>query len=75
MIHIAKKVVRNILGTIIILIGISGLVLPVIPGIVLIVLGFSILSFKNKDKVKEYIKSTFVGKKMLLIFYKLKSYS
>jgi hypothetical protein len=46
-----KKILRNIAGTIVILVGIAGLFLPFLQGIALIVAGFLMLDFERKDEI------------------------
>ncbi len=46
-----KKILRNVGGTIVILLGIAGLFLPFLQGIALIVAGFLMLDFEGKDEI------------------------
>lgn len=45
--HKAKKLLHVILGILLILLGITGLVLPVLNGTLLLLLGFILLSFES----------------------------
>jgi len=51
-----KKLIKNIVGIILILVGIIGLFLPIIQGILLIVLGVAFLDFSKKDHLLAKIR-------------------
>ena len=45
-----RKIVRNIGGTLLILLGIAGLVLPFLQGFLFIAAGFALLDFEKKEE-------------------------
>ena len=49
------KILKAILGTVLIIIGIIGLFLPIIPGIVIIISGLLLFGVKIED-IKKWIK-------------------
>jgi len=46
-----KKILRNVAGTMVILLGIAGLFLPFLQGIALIAAGFLMLDFERKEEI------------------------
>ena len=53
-----KKIIRNLAGAILILLGVLGLFLPFLQGFLLIFLGFGLLDFKGKKELVLKIKQT-----------------
>jgi uncharacterized protein YqgC (DUF456 family) len=51
-----NKKLKTLLGILLIVIGIPGLVLPIIPGIILIILGITLLGY---NKFPEYLRKRF----------------
>ena len=47
----SRKILRNIGGALLILLGITGLFLPFLQGIVFIIGGVALLDFKGKDEL------------------------
>ena len=71
-----KKIIRNFLGIIFILIGIAGGFIPVFQGWVFVLLGFILIDFKKKEDVERWIlntlKKTGCGKKLAIFWEKIK---
>ena len=44
----ARKILHIVLGTFIIILGLAGLVLPILNGVVFLIIGFIIISFESK---------------------------
>ncbi|OGW13322.1 MAG: hypothetical protein A3G93_16260 [Nitrospinae bacterium RIFCSPLOWO2_12_FULL_45_22] len=55
-IYSPKKIIRNIIGTILILLGIVGLFLPILQGVLLIFLGITVLDFDKKEALLAKLK-------------------
>lgn len=46
--HKLKKIIHLLLGTMLVLLGVAGLVLPILNGTILLLIGFILLSFESK---------------------------
>ncbi|MEW6356236.1 MAG: PGPGW domain-containing protein [Planctomycetota bacterium] len=57
------KILRNILGVLLILLGLVMLVTPG-QGILTIVLGFAIMDFPGKKRITSWIKGTAIARKL-----------
>jgi uncharacterized membrane protein YbaN (DUF454 family) len=44
-----KKIIRNVIGTILVILGIIGLFLPILQGVFLIFLGIAVMDFNKKE--------------------------
>jgi uncharacterized membrane protein YbaN (DUF454 family) len=58
MIHNLRKLIHIALGIILVLLGIAGLVLPIINGTILLIIGFIIISFENPTIEKHLYRIT-----------------
>jgi uncharacterized membrane protein YbaN (DUF454 family) len=58
---VVRKVARNILAAVLLLIGIAGLFLPFIQGIATIVLAIVVADFEAKERLLERYRHTWVG--------------
>ncbi len=72
-----KKVIRNILGFIFILIGMIGGLIPIFQGWVFVLLGFILIDFKKKEEIEQkiinIISKTKCGKKFSIFWHKVKN--
>lgn len=55
-IYSLKKIIRNILGSILIFLGIIGLFLPILQGVLFIFLGVAALDFNKKEALLARLK-------------------
>ncbi|HEY5998227.1 MAG TPA: hypothetical protein VI078_02880 [bacterium] len=56
-----RKVARNVLAAVLLLVGIAGLFLPFIQGIAMIVLAIVVADFEAKEHLLERYRHTWVG--------------
>lgn len=59
----AMRIARMFAGVVLVLVGCAGLVLPVIPGVVLIFLGLSLLGCKHVTEWATALRKRFARKK------------
>lgn len=71
-----KKIIRNIIGIILLSIGIIGGFIPILQGWVFVLTGFIIIDFKNKKEYEKRIlnlmSKTKLGKRLVDLWLKVK---
>ena len=71
-----KKIIRNILGTIFLIIGVIGGFIPFLQGWIFVLIGYILLDFKKKhifeEKILNLLSKTKIGNKLVILWRKVK---
>lgn len=68
-----KKLLRNVGGSVLIVLGVAGLFLPFLQGVLLILAGVAMLDFEGKQEMIERLRESSLGRRVLGWWHRLRA--
>ena len=68
-----KKLLRNVGGSCLIVLGVAGLFLPFLQGILLILAGFAMLEFEGKEEMIQRLRASPLGQRVIAHWNRLRA--